>query len=150
MLYGRYNKTDCLYVEFKLAMTLTTEYLQVNTIKSVACSPVKYHVLLDVASSYRLDNRQKEALFGIPLRTQARYKKDDSVLSPLVVDRLERFNRITQQAIALFEDEAETKIWLSTPKVSLDNQTPLEAMITDAGAKKVEQILYRAEYGVYG
>jgi uncharacterized protein (DUF2384 family) len=36
-------------------------------------------------------------------------KKDDTVLNPLVVDRLER---ITQQAINLFEDESEAQKWL--------------------------------------
>lgn len=111
---------------------------------------VRYHILQHVANTYELDSRQKEAIFGIPVRTQARYKKNDSILSPLIIDRLERFKRITQQAINLFEDEEEAKKWLSTPKVSLHNKTPFEAMATDAGAKQVEQILYRAEYGVYG
>jgi putative toxin-antitoxin system antitoxin component (TIGR02293 family) len=111
---------------------------------------MKYHVLQGIASRYGLDNQQKEALFGIPARTQARYKKDDAVLNPVVVDRLERFKRITQQAIDLFEDEEEAKKWLKTPKAGLNDRTPLEVMATDAGAKQVEQMLYRAEYGVYG
>ena len=113
-------------------------------------SAVKYHVLNKVANNYGLDSQQKAALFGVPVRTQSRYKKDDVALNPLVVDRLERFNRITQQAIDLFEDQEEAQKWLSTPKVSLNNQTPLSAMATDGGAKQVEEILYRAEYGVYG
>ena len=58
--------------------------------------------------------------------------------------------RIMQQAFALFEDEAETQRWLSTPKDGLDGQTPLEALATDAGSKKVEELLYRAEYGIFG
>lgn len=113
-------------------------------------SVVKYHALNQVANTYGLDSQQKAALFGVSVRTQSRYKKDDVVLTPLVVDRLERFNRITQQAIALFEDEQEAQKWLSTPKESLNNQTPFSAMATDGGAKQVEEILYRAEYGVYG
>lgn len=131
-------------------MTVRTSNSKKKAASGTAQPTVKYHVLQSVANTYELDSRQKEALFGIPARTQARYKKDDSVLSPLVIDRLERFNRITKQAIDLFEDEEETKRWLSTPKASLDNKTPLEALTTDAGAKQVEQILYRAEYGVYG
>jgi putative toxin-antitoxin system antitoxin component (TIGR02293 family) len=113
-------------------------------------SVVKYHVLNQAANTYGLDSQQKAAIFGVPVRTQSRYKKDDAALNPLVVDRLERFNRITQQAIDLFEDEIEAQKWLSTPKESLNNQTPLSAMATDRGAKQVEEILYRAEYGVYG
>jgi putative toxin-antitoxin system antitoxin component (TIGR02293 family) len=111
---------------------------------------VTYRTLQQLANAYQLDSRQKEALFGVPSRTQARYKKTDAVLNPLIVDRLERFKRITQQAVDLFEDEAVAKQWLSTPKTSLNDQTPLEAITTDAGAKQVEEILYRAEYGVFG
>jgi putative toxin-antitoxin system antitoxin component (TIGR02293 family) len=131
-------------------MTVHTRNSPKNVSGSSAQSVVRYHVLHDIASIYELDNRQKESLFGVPARTQARYKRDDHVLGPLVVDRLERFKRITQQAIDLFEDEQAAKTWLSTSKVGLNNQTPLEAMATDAGAKQVEQMLYRAEYGVYG
>ena len=58
--------------------------------------------------------------------------------------------RIIQQAFDLFEDETETQRWLSTPKDGLDGQTPLEALATDAGSKKVEELLYRAEYGIFG
>ncbi len=131
-------------------MTAPTKFKKQPPDNVGAESAVKYHVLDKVANTYRLDSQQKAAIFGVPVRTQARYKKDDAALKPLVVDRLERFNRITQQAIDLFEDEAEAQKWLSTPKVSLNNQTPLSAMATDRGAKQVEEILYRAEYGVYG
>jgi putative toxin-antitoxin system antitoxin component (TIGR02293 family) len=113
-------------------------------------SVVRYRTLNQVANTYGLDSQQTAAIFGVPIRTQARYKKSDAVLNSLVVDRLERFKRIVQQAIDLFEDEAEAQRWLSTPNASLNNQTPLNAMATDGGAKQVEEILYRAEYGVYG
>jgi putative toxin-antitoxin system antitoxin component (TIGR02293 family) len=113
-------------------------------------SVVKYHTLHQVANTYGLDSQQKAEIFGVPVRTQARYRKDDTVLNPLIVDRLERFKRITQQAIDLFEDESEAQKWLSTPKARLNHQTPFSAMATDAGAKQVEEMLYRAEYGIYG
>jgi putative toxin-antitoxin system antitoxin component (TIGR02293 family) len=121
-----------------------------SALKTPSSSVAKYRDLQKLANTYGLDSKQIAALFGVPVRTQARYKKDDAVLNPLVVDRLERFKRIAQQAIDLFEDEAEAQRWLSTPNASLNNQTPLNAMATDGGAKQVEEILYRAEYGVYG
>jgi len=68
----------------------------------------------------------------------------------LSAERLDWFNKIFQQAADLFEDEAEATHWLNTPKSALDGETPLSALTTDAGAKKVEQILYRAEYGMFG
>lgn len=128
----------------------TSDARMQQSTRKVAQPVIKYHYLQKVAEAYQLNSRQKEALFGVPIRTQTRYQKQDTVLSPLVIDRLERFQRITQQAIDLFEDEGVAKQWLSTPKDSLQGQTPLEVMTTDAGVKRVEQILYRAEYGVYG
>jgi putative toxin-antitoxin system antitoxin component (TIGR02293 family) len=71
-------------------------------------------------------------------------------LNPLVVDRLNRFNRITGQAIDLFEDRNRAIQWLQTPMNSLSGATPLAALATDDGAKLVESILYRTEYGIYG
>jgi putative toxin-antitoxin system antitoxin component (TIGR02293 family) len=134
----------------KAAMTTQTKVKQQSP-EGIATQPVvKYHTLHQVADTYGLDSQQKAAIFGVPVRTQARYKKEDTVLNPLIVDRLERFKRITQQAINLFEDETEAQKWLNTPKVALNNQTPLSAMATDRGSKQVEEILYRAEYGVYG
>lgn len=89
-------------------------------------------------------------LFGISESTQFRYEKQNPILKDAVADRLQRFNRIVQQALELFEDEVETKRWLSTPKAALSGETPLQALATDAGAKKVEAMLYRAEYRMFG
>lgn len=71
-------------------------------------------------------------------------------LKPSLADRWARFERIVQQAEELFEDQSETQRWLSTPKKALNNRTPLEALTTDAGTKQVEELLYRAEYGIFG
>jgi putative toxin-antitoxin system antitoxin component (TIGR02293 family) len=76
-------------------------------------------------------------------------QEEDTVLN-LPVVHLEHVKRITQQAIDLFENEQEAQKWLSTPKISLNHQTPLSAMITSTGVKQVESMLYRAEYGIYG
>jgi RNA polymerase sigma-70 factor (ECF subfamily) len=76
------------------------------------------------------------------------YVEGDPVLKTENADNVKQ--RILQQAFDLFEDEAETQRWLSTPKDGLDGQTPLEALATDAGSKKVEELLYRAEYGIFG
>lgn len=73
-----------------------------------------------------------------------------TAMTTILPDRGERIQRITRQARDLFEDEGETRRWLSTPKEALEGKTPLEAMATDRGAKQVEELLYRAEYGIFG
>ncbi len=113
-------------------------------------SALKYQSIKEVSKRFFLGRADVKHLFGISESTQFRYEKQNPVLKSAIADRLERFNRICQQALELFEDEAETQRWLSTPKVTLGGLTPLSALSTDAGAKKVEEILYQAEYGMFG
>lgn len=111
---------------------------------------LRYEVIEDISKRFSLNKADIKQLFGISESTQFRYEKQNPVLKPAIADRLERFNRIYQQALELFEDEAETQRWLSTPKLVLGGETPLKVLGTDARAKKVEEILYRAEYGMFG
>lgn len=113
-------------------------------------TPLRYQSVLDFASHLGLNREDIKTILSISPSTQFRYQKDNPVLKPAVVDRFERLERIYYQALDLFEDEAETRRWLSTPKDSLRGTTPLNALATDGGAKRVEEILYRAEYGMFG
>jgi putative toxin-antitoxin system antitoxin component (TIGR02293 family) len=120
------------------------------TIKPPAPTPIRYDTLERTAEFFQLDSNLMQQIFGISPRNQARLRKDNAILNPLVVDRFNRFNRITQQAINLFEDTDRALKWLQTPKNSLAGITPLAALATDEGARQVEEILYRTEYGIYG
>jgi putative toxin-antitoxin system antitoxin component (TIGR02293 family) len=120
------------------------------TIKLLTSDPLRYNTIEETAERFQLDSNLRQQIFGISPRNQARLRKDNAILNPLVVDRFNRFNRITQQAINLFEDTEKALQWLQTPKNSLSGITPLAALSTDEGAKQVEEILYRTEYGIYG
>jgi putative toxin-antitoxin system antitoxin component (TIGR02293 family) len=111
---------------------------------------LRYQSLEQTAQFFQLDSNLRQQIFGISPRNQARLRKDNAILNPLIVDRFNRFKRITQQAINLFEDTDRALKWLQTPKNSLAGITPLAALSTDEGAKQVEEILYRTEYGIYG
>lgn len=117
---------------------------------SIQSDGLRYEAIKHISNRFSLDKADIKQLFGISESTQFRYEKQNSVLKPALADRLERFNRIYQQALELFEDEEETQRWLSTPKAALEANSPLKALATDAGAKLVEEILYRAEYGIFG
>ena len=108
-----------------------------------------YQTIKETASFYGLNRNGIREILGISESTQFRYEKHNPVLKPHQADRWARFSRIVQQAFDLFEDRAETKRWLSTPKKDLENRTPLEALTTDAGSIQVEQMLYRAAYGIF-
>ena len=115
----------------------------------MAHNQLEYKSVKNISERLCLNRADIRHLLGISESTQFRYEKNNPILKPLIADRFERFQRILNQAFELFEDETETQRWLSTPKQALDGKTPLQALATDAGAKKVEQILYRAEYGIF-
>jgi putative toxin-antitoxin system antitoxin component (TIGR02293 family) len=116
----------------------------------LAPNALRYQTLERTAEFFHLDENLKQQIFGILPIDQARLQRDNAILTPIVVDRFNRFNRITQQAIGLFEDPDKALQWLQTAKNSLAGTTPLAALSTDEGAKQVEEILYRTEYGIYG
>ena len=120
------------------------------TTKPLTPTSLRYNTIEETAELFQLDSNLRQQIFGISPRNQARLRKDNAILNPLVVDRFNRFSRITQQAINLFEDTEKALKWLQTPKNSLSGITPLAALSTDEGAKQVEEILYRTEYGIYG
>ncbi|WP_373546540.1 antitoxin Xre/MbcA/ParS toxin-binding domain-containing protein [Chamaesiphon sp.] len=50
----------------------------------------------------------------------------------------------------MYEDRQGAMKCLPTPKHSFAGITPLAALSSDKGAKQVEELLDRAEYGIYG
>jgi putative toxin-antitoxin system antitoxin component (TIGR02293 family) len=109
-----------------------------------------YATVTNLSERFRIAKSTLREILGISESTQHRYEKKNIVLKPAIAERWQRFQRITQQALELFEDEGETRRWLATPKEALGGKTPLEALTTDKGAKQVEEMLYRAEYGIFG
>ena len=64
-------------------------------------------------------------------------------------DRLVRFARLYARAVEVFGEEASAREWLKTPARGLAFVTPLTFAETEAGAREVENILGRLEFGVY-
>jgi putative toxin-antitoxin system antitoxin component (TIGR02293 family) len=108
-----------------------------------------YETVQRISDSYQIDRELVRQILGISESTQFRYEKKNPVLKPNLADRWARFERILHQAEELFEDKAETQKWLTTPKTALENQTPIEVLASDAGSRQVEQMLLRAEYGIF-
>ncbi|MGH9432186.1 MAG: type II RES/Xre toxin-antitoxin system antitoxin [Terriglobia bacterium] len=92
---------------------------------------------------------QVASILGIPVRTLAR-RKAAGRLSPEESERLFRLSTIFEKATQLFEgDVQEAVVWLTNPKKALGNQTPLDYSRTEPGAREVENLMGRLEYGVF-
>ena len=64
-------------------------------------------------------------------------------------DKVMRFARIFGQASDVFQNEEDARRWLNAPQVGLGGAIPLDYAETEAGAREVERLLTRIEYGVY-
>jgi putative toxin-antitoxin system antitoxin component (TIGR02293 family) len=85
-------------------------------------------------------------LVGIAPRTLARRK----VFKPDESERIFRFGRIFQDALELFNGEAEeARTWLKRPQFGLGGAVPLEFARTEPGAQEVRALIGRLNEGVF-
>jgi len=53
------------------------------------------------------------------------------------------------QAVEVMESEETARQWLTSPQFGLGGAAPLDYAETEVGAREVEDLLGRIEYGVY-
>lgn len=87
------------------------------------------------------------SVLDIPLATFYRRKRARR-LSRQESDRLMRFARLWWLACDVFENEEGARTWLTAPQFGLRGAVPLEYAGTETGAREVEDLLRRIEYGV--
>ncbi len=84
----------------------------------------------------------------VPKRTLARRTANGEPLSIEETDKALRLERIAGLAGRAFGDMAKANRWLRKPKQQLAGATPLAYLMSEAGARVVEDMLTRIEYGM--
>ena len=64
-------------------------------------------------------------------------------------DRLARLARVADHAMSVFDAAEKAGRWLDGPVPALGGAKPLDLCDTDAGAREVDEILGRIEYGIF-
>jgi putative toxin-antitoxin system antitoxin component (TIGR02293 family) len=64
-------------------------------------------------------------------------------------DRVVRFALLMGKAVEVLESEESARQWLTSPQFGLGGAVPLDYARTEVGAREVEDLLGRIEYGVY-
>ena len=64
-------------------------------------------------------------------------------------ERLVRYQRLLKKAEDVFGDASNAREWLTQKQAGLGNAVPLEFAKTEIGAREVENLFGRIEYGVY-
>lgn len=104
----------------------------------------------DLIGYYGLDDHQAEKVLGCSMKTLARRLKAHQPLDAVQSDRVYRVTRVGGHAEKVFEDAALARDWMVSPNRALAGSTPIELLDTDAGAERVDEILYRIEHGIFG
>ena len=96
-----------------------------------------------------LTNEQLASVLGVSPRTLARLAPAKARLDLVSGDRLVRSARLFAIATDVLEESQAAAHWLKAPQRALGGAIPLELAQTDVGARAVESLLGRMEYGVY-
>lgn len=102
----------------------------------------------DLRHSLGLSMERLVPMLGISKATLHR-RKASGRLDPAESDRVLRFARLMGRAVEVLESEENARLWLMAPQVGLGGAVPLEYAETEVGAREVEDLLGRIEYGVY-
>jgi len=81
----------------------------------------------------------------VPRATWAR-RKDR--LTPAEGEVVERLGRLWSQALDVWEDAADARMFLRAPHAMLGGRAPLQAALTELGGRQVERILLALEHGL--
>jgi putative toxin-antitoxin system antitoxin component (TIGR02293 family) len=84
----------------------------------------------------------------VPRRTFARRLKRHEPLTVEETDRAIRLARVAELAERIFGDKEKAHRWLRKPKLALDRATPLTYLASEGGARVVEDMLWRIDYGI--
>ena len=102
----------------------------------------------DLRSNLDLPMERLVPMLGISKATLHR-RKLAGRLDAAESDRVVRFARLLGQAAGVMESMENGRRWLTSPQVGLGGAIPLEYAETEVGAREVENLLGRIEYGVY-
>ena len=82
-------------------------------------------------------------------RSTLQRRKAAGRLSPDESDKVMRLSRLLDHAAKVFGDVKKARAWLKFPQVGLGGAVPLDYAQTEVGAREVDNLLGRIDYGVY-
>jgi len=107
-----------------------------------------YEVLENLRENTGLGMGEIARLVQINPRTLSRRKREGRLHAD-ESDRVLRLSRVYAKALGLFGgDLGKARHWLSTPKVALGGESPLDYSRVEVGAREVVDLIGRIEHGV--
>ncbi|MHB8699235.1 MAG: antitoxin Xre-like helix-turn-helix domain-containing protein [Sulfuricaulis sp.] len=78
----------------------------------------------------------------------ATYKRRKGSLKPEESERAERVARVIATAEFVWNDREDAREFLLKPHPLLDNQRPIDAALTELGARQAEEVMWQLFYGL--
>lgn len=103
--------------------------------------------LRNVARRVFSDTAEQRALM-YRVVPEATYKRRRDLLSPAESGRTERLARVVAMAEDVWQDREEARRFLTTPHPEIGGKTPLDAALTELGARLAEGVMARIVYGL--
>jgi len=107
-----------------------------------------YATVETVRDTLGLSRPEVLAVLAITDRTLIRRKKEHR-LQASESDRLFRLARVASLALDVLEDREKVRRWMHKPNRALGGEVPLQLLATDIGARQVEELLHRIDYGLF-
>jgi len=104
--------------------------------------------LSDLQTSLDVPIERLAPMLGLSKATLHR-RKTGKRLGVAESERIVRFARLMGKASEVMESPANARKWLSSPQAGLGGAVPLEFAETEIGAREVEDLLGRIEFGTY-
>ena len=124
-----------------------SNYTTLNLIRRIHVGlPVRE--LKDLQTTLNVPMDKLVPMLGISKATFHR-RQAQGKLDSAESDRVVRFARLMGKAVEVLETEESARQWLTLPQFGLGGEIPLEYADTEVGAREVEDLLNRIEYGVY-
>jgi len=109
---------------------------------------LRFSELETLQSTIDLPFDQLAAKLSISRSTLQR-RKAAGRLSPDESDKVIRFSRLLEHAARVFGNIEKGRAWLKYPQYGLGGAVPLDYARTEIGAREVDNLLGRIDYGVY-
>jgi putative toxin-antitoxin system antitoxin component (TIGR02293 family) len=109
---------------------------------------LRFSELQTLQNSLDLPFEQLAAKLCISRSTLHR-RKAAGRLSPDESDKVMRLSRLLDHAAKVFGDVEKARAWLKFPQRGLGGAVPLDYAQTEVGAREVDDLLGRIDYGVY-
>jgi putative toxin-antitoxin system antitoxin component (TIGR02293 family) len=79
---------------------------------------------------------------------EATFKRRRDRLSPDESEKTERLARIFATALYVWDSETDAREFLNTSHPLMEGRTPLDVSMTELGARRVEELLWKLFYGI--